>query len=218
VGLPQIARCLEDKLWARAEGRTYRAKKGADVQDVCSGVQHHHHRKDPETGEDVPLLACQVKEKRPPRCKGGFPKVKQLSLKPKVVCPGVAKKHGLRVSGRRNALGSLLGKRFCPWRSGIAPGFAAFFRANTNTSPNFRPPPSAKTHDPECTRPCLDRKRPVEYLAMVTQRAMKQITGYFTGYTSKRQPVGRYELEQSSRTLNFVEENLVVMERDIGGL
>ena len=44
----------------------------------------------------------------------------------------------------------------------------------------------------------------MERLCAAISRATKQTTGYFAGYTSKRQPVGKYELQQSARTLNLL--------------
>lgn len=51
-----------------------------------------------------PLYAC-LRNGTKDKCKHGHPKDKQVSKKAKVVCRGVAAKHGLRIFGRRNALG-----------------------------------------------------------------------------------------------------------------
>jgi hypothetical protein len=39
-------------------------------------------------------------------------------------------------------------------------------------------------------------------LWIIAQKAGKQTTGYFAGYTVKRQPVGTYEMQQSTESLN----------------
>ena len=59
----------------------------------------------------------------------------------------------------------------------------------------------AETHDPECTAGCADDPSLLDRLCSVINRATKATTGYFGGYTSKRQPVGKYGLSESARTL-----------------
>ena len=132
---------------ARDEAADYRKQYFDDLQAVFSRVQHHIHKRGKDGYE--PLTACKRKDCKKGTCKHGFPKVKQLNLKRRVICAGNAAKFGLRVSGRRNALGSILGKRTKVWQSGTTPGFAAIFRANTHTQPNHRLPILEKTHDGE---------------------------------------------------------------------
>ena len=80
-----------------------------------------------------------------------------MNAKVRVVCAGNAKPVGLRVSGRRNALGSLLGVRKEWWLCGTVPGFAVCFRSNANTMPNMCVPITSETHDDEnCKRRCAD--------------------------------------------------------------
>ena len=142
-------------------------------------------------------------------CRARFPKTKQINAKVKVVCPGVAVKHDLRVSGRRNALGSLLGKRSCAWLSGTTPAFAAVFRSNTNTSPNFRLPITEKTHDPACSKRCVEAFTSLARICRVAQRAQRQMTGYFAGYTAKRQPVGSYELDIARKSFTYLRNKMI---------
>jgi hypothetical protein len=204
-----LAPVLQDDLLIFREGMTYSAKYSNDVQFVFSRVQHHMHKLDKKSGKRVPLSACRIKgkgDKQKKSCKARFPKEKQVSATVKVVCAGVAAKHDLRISGRRNALGSFLGKRNCVWMSGTAPSLAAGLRSNTNTSPNFRVPIDEHTHERSCPRDCLKKGFTWKQLCIVTQRAAKQLTGYFTGYTCKRQPVGKYELQQSQLGMSFMRE------------
>ena len=87
-------------------------------QFVLSRTNHHIHLKDSKTGERVPLNACigkQQKKKKVKECKHGAPWTKQRTHRTKVVCAGVARKHHLKVSGQRNALGSFLVKREDEW-------------------------------------------------------------------------------------------------------
>ena len=156
-----------------------------------------------------PLTACKPKTKGKGLCRARFPKTKQINAKVKVVCPGVATKHDLRVSGRRNALGSLLGKRSCAWLSGTTPAFAAVFRSNTNTSPNFRLPITEKTHDPACRKRCVEAFTSLARICRVAQRAQRQMTGYFAGYTAKRQPVGSYELDIARKSFTYLRNKMI---------
>ena len=132
-------------------------------------------------------------------CKAGFPKARVASVT--LICPGNAKKFGLRVTGRRNALGQILGERECEWFSGTSGILAHVLRSNTNVQTPCRLPILPETHDPGCKRgACLD---PLQSRRMmrVAQRALKSCQGYFGGYTSKRQPVGKFELKKSIETL-----------------
>ena len=79
-------------------------------------------------------------------CYSSMPKASR-----KHFCAGVARKHNLRISGRRNALGSILGRRRCAWFSGTTSLFAAVFRSNTHTAPNYRVPLRAAETDRERT-------------------------------------------------------------------
>ena len=124
------------------------------------------------------------------RCRGKFPKTKQITCTARVVCPGIAAEHGLRISGRRNALGTILARRRCAWLSGTMPLFAFVFASDTHTGPSFRVPLTAKTH--ECPKDCVASAGSIKRLSRLAQRAAKQMVGYFTGYICKRQPIGRY--------------------------
>ena len=128
------------------------------------------------------------------------PKKKRITLIPKVVCPGNARKYDLRVAGRRNALGSILSRRRCEWLSGAAASFAVIFRHNTHTGPNYRMPLLESTHDPQCKAGCLE-KHTNKRMTVAAQRAQRSMTGYYTGYIQKRQPVGKFELKQAALNL-----------------
>ena len=129
----------------------------------------------------------------------------------RVICQGNARKFGLRVVGKRNALWLTLNRRTCVRQSGTTPSFGAGIRSNTHTCPNYRLPPLAGFHDDElCKRNCV-RVEPHELkrVCKLAQRAQREATGYFCGYTCKRQPVGRFELREILKLMNFVEAGLV---------
>ena len=77
--------------------------------------------------------------------------------------------------------------------------YAGVMRSNSHIAPNFRIPLTEATHDPSCTHRCttVSDKR----LCQIAQRAMRQMTGYFSGYICKRQPVGRFELRAAAKAL-----------------
>ena len=108
---------------------------------------------------------------------------------PNVICPGNCTQHGLRVSGRRNALGAILPRRPDPWFSGSCPALAVWSRSNTHTAPNYRVPLLSITHGPCCRADCLTSRTTAQMIACA-QRAQRNTTGYYTGYIQKRQPVG----------------------------
>ena len=98
---------------AKLEGETFRRNYLEDVQFVLSRTNHHHHKMT-KHGR-VPLAACRSKGKKNCQtCKHGFPKEKELTGTARIVCKGVAVKVGLRVRGRRNTLGTGVGKAQLP--------------------------------------------------------------------------------------------------------
>ena len=126
---------------------------------ISSHVQHHWHTLD-EHGNRVPLKYCRVKgRKGKPLCKQGFPKkvlkhktgkLKMEKYRVRIVCQGVAGELNLKTSGRRNALGSILGRRRCEYFYSTPALQAAVARSNTNVQCNYRVPITDATHDKDC--------------------------------------------------------------------
>ena len=128
----------------------------------------------------VPLKACRLKKKLRTkatvgeRCKGDFPKTKLMVSTPLLVCRGIAKKFGLRVTGRRNHFGGMIGKRRRPWQSGTVPAFAVLFRSNTHSLHNYRAPIMPETHEhaycknPAC-RASMDDPKEKKNMAKMAQ-------------------------------------------------
>ena len=71
-------------------------------------------------------------------------------------------------------------------------------------------PLTEATHFPDvCKLQCLSgRKRSAKALLVASSRAAKQLVGYFCGYTTKRQVVGKYELDQAANSMNLLSESL----------
>ena len=208
----------DDLLRIAEEGAEhFKRRFEADVQFVFSHVQHHWHILD-DKGNRVPLQYCRVKSrKKQCTCKQGFPKkviqlkngkVKEEKYRVRVVCQGVAAEMGLKTSGRRNALGSILSRRRCEWFSGTSSILAAVSRSNTNVQCNYRVPLSPTTHDKDCQATQCTTNISARRLCLIAQRAMKQMTGYFGGYISKRQKMGRFEIKKSIAALPLLREDL----------
>ena len=171
--------------WTK-DGSNYKSKYFAHVQNVFSRVQHHMHKRTRKG--IVPLKSCQKKgSKSCIICKHDFPKQTACDAQlPRsvLICRGVARKFGVKVSGRRNQLGALLGCRSDPWQSGAAPSFAAAFGSNTHALPDWRLPLSAETHEDEfcSSRKCqesMNDQRKLNITAKIAQRAQRQCTGYY---------------------------------------
>ena len=195
-----------DELKVRASNYTNKFKKV--LQHNQARVLHHHHKKDRSSGKRMPLLACRSKKKD--ECKHGFPKTKLLTEKPLIVCPGIAHRHGLRVSGRRNALGSILPRRNCIWINGTAPAFTVAFGFNTDISPNDRLPIIKETHEASCIRSSCVKDISQGEIARVESRAQLDTDGYFAGYMVKTQPVGSYELGKCLSGMDVLRDRIRV--------
>jgi len=201
------------RLQLHEDGQQFVSDYMKDAQYVFSRVQHHCHQK--TSKGYVPFKACRVKRHgkckgaKAEVCKAGFPKTKLITNATRLVCRGLAEKYGLRVTGRRNQLGNKIGKQSCEWQSGTTPAFAVVFRSNSHTLSNYRAPISALTHeDDACNNAkCKDScEEPVfvKKLSILSQRVSRECTGYHSGYTFKRQPVGVKYLDAASETLNYV--------------
>ena len=183
----------------------YAKKFNKALQHTQARVQHHHHKKD-SNGKRKPLPACRAKKKD--ECKHGFPKTKLLTEKALVVCPGIAQKHGLRVSGRRSALGSILPRRNCVWINGTAPAFAVAFGFNTDVSPNDRLPITEKTHEASCIRESCVKANKTAEVARTESRAQLNQDAYTGGYIVKAAPVGAYELRKCMNRMEVLRRQI----------
>ena len=72
------------------------------------------------------------------------------------ICPGIAASMGLRCSGRRNAPGSIVGRRLCQYFSATSAILAKIIKSNTNVQTPYRLPLLECTHDQSCqSKKCL---------------------------------------------------------------
>ena len=152
-------------------------------------------------------------------CKSDFPKSTMCIRKSLLVCRGVARKHKLKLTGRRNAFALILGKRKFVWQSGTTPAFAVAFRSNTHTLPNWRVPQIPESHaDDACkSKTCqsmLGSSRDVKIASKLAQRVQRQCTGYYCGYSFKPQPVGRKYLAGAAESLTYL--NTGMKDKSVG--
>ena len=176
-------------------GKDWQSQYDNEVQAVQSRVQHHWHFRD-EKGNEVPMPYCKLKKtskKTSCQCKMGFPRKVLPKVRPRVVCPGNAASLGLQCSGRRNALGSIAGPRRCAYFSATSRILSKLHKSNTNVQLPYRLPLLHSTHDPECSSEKCLSKKVKRRQHLIGQRAVKQMMGYFGGYISKRQKIGRFE-------------------------
>ena len=74
-----------------------------------------------------------------------------------------------------------------------------------------------ETYDSECMRGCVGKVSDKK-LCVIAQKAMRQATGYFSGYICKRQPVRRFELRQAGRNLPLLQPKLLSQKNIAGQL
>ena len=80
------------------DGATFKKIYLADAQRIFSRVQHHMHKRTKKGY--IPLKSCMKKGKKGClTCKADFPKTKLCLKKSVIICRGIAKRLGLRVSG-----------------------------------------------------------------------------------------------------------------------
>ena len=103
----------------------------------------------------------------------------------------------------------MLGRRTCPWLSGTTPAFAAVFRSNSHTQLNHRLPLLPETHDDElCSKRCHKECGNIKVICKLAQRAQREATGYYCGYTFKGQAIGRTYLLKASQSLDYLTDAL----------
>jgi len=207
------------------DGESYKEKFEVCAQEVFSRVQHHWHTL-AEDGRRVPQAYCRDKGKRTKKkgvqkkhgrdevCKQDYPRKLNL-VSPMVICAGIARKYGFKCKGRRNVLSLILGRRQCHWLNGTTGAFAVAFHSNTDIKPNYRVPLNGMTHEADCEYDCMGAASHqgscIRRLCIVAARAMRQMTGYFCGYTCKRQPVGRFQMKAARKMLPKVTAKLALL-------
>ena len=65
-----------------------------------------------------------------------------------------------------------------------------------------------ETHEPSCTRQCVQEGGDVSTIARAVQTAQSMTTGYFAGYITKVQPCGQYELKKCTDKMLLLKERI----------
>ena len=160
-------------------------------------LQHHVHLKteaDPN-GPKKPLPSCLTKASKG-ECRGRFPREKEMCEQSHVVCRGIAKTMGLRTSGKKNMLGSVVGPRNNPWLNGTHPALLYDMRCNSDTLLTYKLPIVPETHSVKCehNEDCLSKKHMHEVI-IAALRSQRDQAGYVSDYVAKPQPIARNEIK-----------------------
>ena len=145
-------------------------------------------------------------------CKADFPKSNVLTDKTVVICRGMARTFKLRVRGRRNAFGLWHGRRTDMWQSGTTPSLAVHFRSKFS---HYAELSSAthSSHSCSCVLLCFLSEAAegdagkthfeMKTVSKIAQRVQRESTGYYCGYTFKRQAIGRKYLLKAAQSLDL---------------
>ena len=123
-------------------------KDNLNVQELR---QHHIHlpsASDPSVR--VPLAHCHRTD-RPGECRGDYRRDSQLARRAVIICPGLARRYGLKTAGKRNRLGILHGRRTNGWLNASHPATTTALRCNNNAQLPYRVPICAASRAPRGT-------------------------------------------------------------------
>ena len=152
------------------------------VERVAQLKQHHVHAVNPK-GERVPLSHCRRAE-NPKECKSEFPR-DWLVDRPVVLCPGLMRRWGMPLGGRRNRLGSLHGPRNEANINGTHPALVASLHTNSDVQLPYRFAITSDTHaTTECSEACAESTDVASVIDAV-QRSQDAQVGYAADYQNK---------------------------------
>ena len=187
-----LQECMQDgEIWKRGYYKC--------VQMSQQMWNHHIHlpnEEDPE-GPRKPMASC-INKSHPKECKSRFPRDKETEVlnQPTVVCTGISKMLGLRISGKKGMMGSVVGPRNDPWLNGTHPALMYDLQCNSDTLLTYRLPVIPETHSVYCNSrdECLCEEH-LQKGVIAALRAQRDQAGYVTDYASKRQPLARNEMK-----------------------
>jgi len=177
------------------EGRLWLQQYLEHVQRLQELKQHHVHLPDAETGERQPLTHCRRPD-NPKACKADFPRTEWLVDTAVVLCPGLIRRFGMPLTGRRSKLGSLHGPMNHAWLNGTHPAMVAAHGFNSDVQLPYRFPITDVTHSSaECTERCWED---VDETTMINAAQVSQDAqaGYACDYQNKRQPSACNEIKE----------------------
>ena len=135
---------VEEEQWVR----NYKER----LQHIMAHMNHHiHPLVNPDTGERRPLRSCIPKGKTS-GCRSNFPLDVEMCKQPMLVCPCIASKQNLPVSGPRSYIGCVLSARNSPWLNAGPAAWMVFSGDNGDIKFPHRLPVMAETHEKEQAR------------------------------------------------------------------
>ena len=163
-------------------------------------MNHHiHPLADAVSGERRLLSSCRSKSK-PNTCKGGFPLESHITEKPLLVCPCVAAVRDLCMTGPRSLVGTILPTRNSAWLNAGPSAWLVFSGDNGDIKFPHRMPIIPETHEEALKPACCNRSSSLQ-MTYDMQAGQAVTAGYFGGYSSKMQDVGRKELNRMEKSL-----------------
>ena len=177
----------------------WRSHHEHDSDNVRMLTNHHIHPKQLPDNVRSPMPGC-IAAGKPGECKHQFPKDNVMFEQPTAVCPGIAKRCGLKSSGDRSMLGALLGPRNCSTMAEAPSLGATALRTNQHVTHTFRVPlcPDAACHSPACAEEQCHES--LQSAALLTElmgsmdRAQCVQCGYVCDYATKKQPIATKEI------------------------
>ena len=169
-------------------------------------MNYHIHPLRPETGERVPLKSCRRKD-RPKETKCGFPVEEgELSEAPRLICTCFADVFGWSTSGPRSVVGSVLSARNDVMLNAGPSAWLVWSGDSGDIKFPHKLPIILETHEEPIL---LYRQKHSECVSAVCtsnmlydlQAAQSMAAGYFGGYTSKMQDIGKKELQRLRQAL-----------------
>ena len=184
-------------------------------KEVQTNLEHWNHHIHPLANTDDPeagrLLAGCVRKGEPNVCKYRFPRDKELVPEASILCYGLACQFGLKVTGQRNALGSLHGPRNCGGLNGTHPLLTSLLRCNSDVQVLYRLPICPETHSKFCATPdtCLNELATSNTtIEIALQLAQDSAIGYFSDYFAKGTPIATKEITRWLRAHDNLSNDL----------
>ena len=190
----------------KLEGDIYQEHYRRRLQFVQSHMNNHIHPLNVHTGERVPLRSCRRKD-RPKETKCGFPVDEGELLKaPRLICTCFADVFGWTTTGPRSVVGSVFSARNDAMLNAGPAAWLVWSGDNGDIKFPHKIPIIPETH--EEPMPLYHQKHSECVSAVCTlnmlydlQAAQSMAAGYFGGYTSKMQDIGKKELQRLREAL-----------------
>ena len=199
-------RSSETRQQWKLEGRIYCEHYKKRLQFVQSHMNYHIHPWNAQAGERIPLKSCRRKD-RPNETKCGFPVDEGELLKaPRLICNCFADIFGWNTSGPRSVVGSVFSARNDVMLNAGPSAWLVWSGDNGDVKFPHKVPIIPETHEEPVL---LYHQKHSECVSAVCtlnmlydlQAGQSMAAGYFGGYTSKMQDIGKKELQRLREAL-----------------